>query len=133
MRIPAHPGLYRPDRVTPLLNGSRCTRCGQISFPPIPIGCEVCGGTEDQLERAILEPIGVVHSIATVHLHRGEPAAPFAIAEIQLNSGPLIRATVSDEAQHLEIGDRVSAVWAVTSVNDEGDETVEPRFTGVTA
>jgi hypothetical protein len=132
VRIPDHPGLYRPDSVTPLLNGSRCRRCGQVSFPPMPIGCDVCGATEDLLEPAILEPRGVVHSIVTVHLHHGEPAAPFDIAEIQLDSGPLIRAMVSDEAQHLAIGDRVSAVWAATNVNDDGDETVEPRFTGVT-
>jgi uncharacterized OB-fold protein len=133
MRIAAHPGLYRPDSMTPLLSGSSCARCGQVSFPPMPIGCEACGATEDQLERAILEPSGVVHSIATVHLHHGEPPAPFAIAEIQLDGGPLIRATLSDEGQDLAIGDQVTAVWAVTSVNDEGDETVEPRFTGVTS
>jgi hypothetical protein len=99
----------------------------------MPIGCDVCGATEDLLEPATLEPSGVVHSVVTVHLHHGEPAAPFAVAEIQLDSGPLVRAMVSGEAHHLTIGDRVSALWAVTNVNGDGDETVEPRFIGITA
>jgi hypothetical protein len=133
MRVPAHPGLYEPDSDAPLLNGSRCTNCGQVSFPPISIGCDVCGAPDDLLESARLESHGLVHSIVTVHLHHGAPAAPFAVAEIQLDAGPLIRATVSEEAPDLAIGDRVSAVWVVTSANSEGDETVEPRFTGATA
>jgi hypothetical protein len=130
MRVPAQPGLYHAHSDTPLLNGSRCARCAQVSFPPIPIGCEVCGATDEFLEPATLEPRGLVHSIATVHLHQGEPAAPFVVAEIQLDSGPLVRATVLSEAPHLTIGERVWAVWVVTNVNDDGDEIVEPRFTG---
>jgi uncharacterized OB-fold protein len=132
MRIPAHPGLYRLGNDFPVLNGSRCERCGQVSFPPMSIGCDVCGAPEALLEPTALEARGVVHSIATVHLHRGEPAAPFAVAEIQLDSGPLIRAMVASEASDLAIGDRVSAVWVVANVDEAGDETVEPGFVGVT-
>jgi uncharacterized OB-fold protein len=133
MRLPAHPGLYSADGDTPLLSGSRCARCGQVSFPALAIGCDVCGAPESFLEPALLGARGVVHSIATVHLHRGEPAAPFDVAEIQLDGGPLIRGMVAGEALGLRIGDRVSAVWVVTSVGDEGDETAEPRFTGASA
>src|SRR6266851_5238894 len=129
MRIPAHPGLYRADTGVPVLNGTRCERCGRVSFPPLAIGCDVCGATEAHLEPIPLDASGVVHSIATVHLHRGELAAPFAVAEIQLDSGPLIRGMVSDDAGELQIGQAVSAVWAVTKVDENGDEITEPAFT----
>jgi uncharacterized OB-fold protein len=133
MRVPVHPGLYSADGDTPLLIGSRCARCGQVSFPPIAIGCDVCGAGESFLEPATLDARGLVHSIATVHLHHGEPAAPFDVAEVQLDGGPLIRAMVDGEARDLKIGDRVVAVWLVTSIDEEGDETVEPRFTAASA
>jgi hypothetical protein len=40
---------------------------------------------------------------------------------------------VDGEARDLKIGDRVVAVWLVTSIDEEGDETVEPRFTAASA
>jgi uncharacterized OB-fold protein len=132
MRLPAHPGLYRADTEYPVLNGTRCARCGRVSFPPIAIGCDVCGATEDRLEPTTLEARGVLHSIATVHLHHGEPAAPFAIAEIQLDSGPLIRGMASD-AGDVAIGTVVSAIWVITKTDENSDETVEPTFSGATS
>ena len=132
MRLPAHPGLYRADAEYPVLNGTRCARCGRVAFPPIAIGCDVCGATEDLLEPTTLEARGVLHSIATVHLHHGGPAAPFALAEIQLDSGPLIRAMASDTGE-VAIGTVVSAVWAITKIDENGDETVEPTFSGATS
>jgi uncharacterized OB-fold protein len=131
MRVPADPGLYRVAGERPLLTGTRCASCGHASFPPMQFGCDVCGATADFLEAAALEAQGVVHSIVTVHLHQGEPAAPFAVAEVVLDAGPLIRAIVAQDGQQLSIGDRTSAVWVVTDVNDDGDEIVEPRFAGL--
>jgi hypothetical protein len=102
-----------------------------VYFPPLPIGCEVCGATEDRLGVTHLEARGVIYSLATVHLHNGAPEAPFTIAEIQLDGGPLIRGTLSADAAELAIGQPVSAVWAVTKTDDSGDEIVEPAFVGV--
>jgi uncharacterized OB-fold protein len=133
MRIPAEPGLYDVSGEPPLLTGTRCSHCAQVSFPPLTIGCDRCGVGEEFLELVQLEATGLVHSIATVHFHHGEPAAPFAVAEVALDSGPLIRALVAGDAHELAIGDRASAVWVVTGVDDTGNETVEPRFAGVLA
>jgi uncharacterized OB-fold protein len=131
MRLPAHPGLYRVDAEYPVLNGTRCAQCGQVAFPPITIGCDVCGAAEDLLEPTSLPARGVLHSIAIVHLHQGEPAAPFAVAEVLLDSGPLIRAMAADIG-NAAIGTAMSAVWVVTKIDENGDETVEPTFVGAT-
>jgi uncharacterized OB-fold protein len=131
MRVPAHPGLYEVEAEVPSLIGTRCSACGRVYFPPLPVGCEVCGASEDRLDTAALEARGVIYSLARVYVHQGAPEAPFTIAEIQLDGGPLIRGTLSADAGELEIGQPVSAVWAVTRTDASGDEIVEPAFVGV--
>ena len=127
MRVPAHPGLYGVEGDVPTLNGTRCSACGRVYFPPLAIGCEVCGATEEHLEPATLGARGVLHSVATVGLHLGGAPTPFIAAEVRLDAGPLIHATVAPDAGEVEIGDAVEAVWVVTKV-DDGRETVEPMF-----
>ena len=129
MPIAAHPGLYDPDDDRPVLLGVRCDACGAVSFPPFGIGCQVCGARADALVAEPLEASGVLHSVATVHLHGGsDVTAPFTMAEIQLDGGPLIRATLTEVADPSAIGRRVAGRWVTTGTNDDGDEIVEPRF-----
>jgi uncharacterized OB-fold protein len=71
---------------------------------------------------------GRLHSFATVHRHRSEEIeAPFTIAEIVLDDGPVIRATMTTN-EGFTIGDLVAAEWVVNAVDDADRETVEPRF-----
>jgi uncharacterized OB-fold protein len=130
VRIPAHPGLYDVETESPTLSGTRCAECGRVYFPPLAIGCEACGAPAEHLHSVPVTAAGTVHSLAQVHLHRGQPQAPFTIAEIQLDDGPLIRATLGPAAGDLQIGDAVTAIWTVTSTHHNGDETVEPAFVG---
>ena len=97
MRVAAHRGLYDVTGDRPVLQGSRCRSCDTTFFPALSLGCEVCGAT--QLEAIALEATGVLHSVATVHLYQGHDIeAPFAIGEIQLDAGPLIRGTMTPAA-----------------------------------
>jgi len=111
--------LYDAD--AGVLLGSRCRSCGTTFFPRLDLGCEVCGST--QLERTTLEPVGTLHSVATVHLYQGHDIeAPFAIGEVQLDAGPLIRVTMAEIVERDAIGSRVGVVWTAAS------DRVEPRF-----
>jgi uncharacterized OB-fold protein len=132
-RTPAQLGLYDVQADPPILNGTTCSECGRVYFPPLGIGCEVCGAAAECLLPIPVEARGTVHSLAQVHLHRGQPAAPFTIAEIRLDDGPLIRATLGGDADRVAIGDSVSAVWAVTGIKDDGAEIVEPAFVSTTS
>jgi hypothetical protein len=129
MRFAAHPGLYDPDSDVPYLTGSRCSGCGRVSFPAMTIGCEVCGADEDRFRQLELETAGVIHSLATVHLHHGETDTPLTIGDVQLADGPLIRARLLGDPGQLAIGQPVSAVWVIARADDSGDEVVEPAFT----
>lgn len=132
MRIAAHPGLYDPDAARPALMGSRCASCGATAFPAMTIGCEVCGAPEESLTVTAMAATGTVHSVATVHLHSGKDIeAPFTMAEVALDDGPLIRATLTAVAGIDLIGERVDAEWFVVRVDDAGADVVEPRFAKV--
>ncbi len=128
MRTAVHPRLYDPNAETPALLGTRCGACGGVFFPPLGIGCEICGSPD--LTAEALAASGSLHSVATVHLHQGRGIeAPFSIGEIQLDAGPLIRATLSEPHDVSEIGSRMSATWTVVGTADDGSDIVEPRFT----
>jgi uncharacterized OB-fold protein len=128
MKIAAHPGLYDPDDTVPTLRGTRCGACSSTFFPPLGIGCEVCGATEDSLVPASIAPKGVLHSVATVHPRAGDNDAPFTVAEIQLDDGPLIRAMMAEVAEIDAIGRRVEAQWSLVHTDADGTDVVEPRF-----
>ena len=140
MRVAAHKGLYDISADRPVLQGTRCASCNTTFFPVLSLGCEVCGST--QLDAIVLEATGVLHSVATVHLYQGhdieapfvaemvrqQVVAPFAIGEIQLDAGPLIRATMAEVVERDAIGARVAASWATLRADDDGNDVVEPRF-----
>ena len=127
MKIAAHDGLYDTAEDPPRLRGVRCDACGAVAFPPFGIGCEVCGS--DAIGTVSLAGAGTVHSVATVHLHGGKDIdAPFTIAEIQLDDGPLIRATLVELVEPDAIGSRAEARWCVVRVDEDGNDVVEPRF-----
>lgn len=129
MRVAAHPGLYDPDRPEPALTGTRCDACGRVYFPPVGIGCPACGAAEDQLTSTELTAAGRLHSIATVHRHRVKGFdGPFAVGEIQLDAGPLVRATLAVPESEVALDQRVVATWITQRIDDDGNEVVEPRF-----
>jgi uncharacterized protein len=78
----------------PCLRAVRCAACGSLAFPPQHYGCERCGATE--LADVSLESRGTVIASSMVHVHaQPAPATPFAMAEVRLDDGPVVRARLS--------------------------------------
>jgi len=129
----AHPGLYPATGEHPPLLGQHCTACDQLSFPPNPYGCEVCGALPQALEPRELAGAGALAAFATVHLHMGKGIeAPFTVGVVVLDDGPALRATLTCRTDEgLAIGDRVESVLVSQGADDEGSETVELRFAPV--
>lgn len=132
MRIAAQPRLYDAETDFPVLRGSACSRCGRVCFPPLEIGCEVCGADDARLVAAPLMAVGIAFALAEVHAGPGENATPFTVVEVVLDDGPLVRAMVHPESLPVQIGDRVVARWSVIARPGDGpeaiDEVVEPAF-----
>ena len=128
MRTAAHSRLYDPLPDVPVLNGTQCARCARVYFPPIGVGCEICGALAEDLLPTAIAVTGTIHALAEVHMHHGAPETPFAVAEIALDAGPLIRAMVHPESAPLSIGVPVAARWNIVGVDDAGATIVEPAF-----
>jgi len=125
--MPRMSALYDESHETPALNGSRCAQCDTSFFPPLAIGCERCGNPD--LTPATLQALGKVHATATVHLHGGKDIkAPFTVAEIVLDDGPLIRGLLTEVTEENVIDARVAGEWVVTGQDEEGNDKLEPRF-----
>jgi uncharacterized OB-fold protein len=80
----------------PTLDGGTCSKCGYIFFPFQNLGCERCGAFGEALLGTPLRARGTVSSAAVVHFSAdpGSPA-PYEVAEIRLDDGPLIRALLA--------------------------------------
>jgi uncharacterized OB-fold protein len=129
MRIAAQQSLYDLDSDPPTLRGTRCEACNSTFFPPLAIGCQVCGATADRLVDARIAATGVLHSVATVHRYDyTDFTEPFAVCEVQLDDGPLIRALLTEILEIDAIGRRVEARWIIARTDSAGNHVVEPRF-----
>lgn len=103
------------------LVGEICEKCGRRIFPPRDVcpGCE----TVEQKEVAF-SGRGEVYSYSTVyHAPRGfEEFAPYTVALVQLEEGPMVTAQLTDvESNQIEIGMPVEMVTRrVQSSGEEG-------------
>ena len=68
-RVAAKPTLVsipEAEDAAPALRGSRC-RCGQVAFPPQPLGCNACGAAGADVETVDLDARGTLLSHATAY------------------------------------------------------------------
>lgn len=99
-----HPTLYREGELGPLLLAARCRACSRVSFPRQQLGCEACGAHGEAMAPVEIAARGTLLSFAAVHKHMGaDIAAPFAIGEIRLDDGPVIRCTLDDALHEADL------------------------------
>lgn len=104
------PRQWRLEGAFYRLEGTRCTGCGDIAFPPREV-CRACGA--DQLEKHRLGGQGEVYSFTRIYAPPAgsERAAPYDVALIRLDEGPLVTARLTDvDLGEVAIGDRVEMV-----------------------
>jgi uncharacterized OB-fold protein len=127
----AHPTLYGAgtDGVPVVLAG-RCTHCGRVGFPRQAYGCEACGAHGAALADVDLPADGELISFAEVHRHHGADIdTPFVMAEVRLDGGPLLRATLAPRrAVGLEVGARLRGMLVA---GDRPGAALELRFAPV--
>ncbi len=116
----------------PKLRGGRCS-CGYVFFPMQTYGCEVCGRDGDALQPALLEGKGSLVASARVLLHAAKDrTAPFVVASIKLDAGPVVRTLLAeDRTDRLPIGQPLQACLVEVGKSDEGDAIVDLRFSPV--
>ncbi len=112
------------------LRGGRCT-CGHVFFPMQTYGCEVCGRTGEALQPALLQGRGKLVASARVLLHAAKDRkAPFVVASIRLDDGPVVRTLLAeDSTERLPVGTGLRACLVEVGRSDAGEALVDLRFT----
>lgn len=125
------PTLYRaagtaqaPNR--PALLGGVCD-AGHVFFPLQRYGCERCGSLD--LQPKALSGVGRLLASARVHLHVGKTReAPFTVASIQLEDGPIVRTLIeAGDGETLAAGTPM-ATTLVAVVDADGRDCLDLRF-----
>ncbi|HRK63421.1 MAG TPA: OB-fold domain-containing protein [Terricaulis sp.] len=124
-----HPTLYVEGPDGPVLLAARCAACGRASFPRQSFGCEGCGAHGDAMAPVEIAARGALISFAIVRKHMGgDIETPFAIGEVRLNDGPVIRCTLADglEEAALRTGQKVVGLLAHNAKSSA--DVLELRF-----
>jgi len=87
-------GIFRSDILAevagqPHLVGSRCACCGDLRFPRA-VGCPACHAPADQLQPALLSPLGRVVTATRIERAIAPFKPPYLLAYVQLQEGPRV-------------------------------------------
>lgn len=117
MEIPRH---WRLNEQRYNLVGTLCSKCGEKSFPPRQV-CPQCGADVDQVYP--FNGRGQVFSFTTIYEPPSgfEENAPYTVALIKLEEGPLVTAQLTDLGESKpEIGMPVEMI--TRRLRQDGDE-----------
>jgi uncharacterized OB-fold protein len=124
-----HPTLYGESASDPVLYGCRCRACGRASFPRQSFGCEACGAHGPAMVPVDFIARGALLSFAVVRKHfGGDIAAPFAVGEIALLDGPVIRCTMADGLDDTAFYAGQAVVGVLAHNPTSSADVVELRF-----
>lgn len=127
-----HPTLYKEASPAPLMLASRCAECGRVSFPRQSFGCERCGAHGDALAPIEIAASGALASHAFVRKHMGSDiATPYAIGEIRLDAGPVVRCTLIDGLDEAALQTGQAMAGALTHNPKSQADVFELRFAPV--
>ncbi|MDQ4077739.1 MAG: Zn-ribbon domain-containing OB-fold protein [Chloroflexota bacterium] len=102
------------------LEGTKCTRCGAVYFPPREV-CRACRSRE--MEPRALRGGGTLASFTVIYQAPDgyEEQVPYAVGLVDLSDGPRITAMLTDvELDSLRIGMPVEMV--IRKIKEDGDE-----------
>ena len=101
------------------LIGARCGDCDIVHFPPRAF-CLKCRKRENMVEHT-LSGSGVVESFTVIRTAPPNFTAPYVIALLRLEEGPLMTAQVDCEPEEIAIGKGVFVVFRkLTEDSDSG-------------
>jgi uncharacterized OB-fold protein len=104
------------------LEGTKCTQCGSLSFPPLQI-CRKCKSRE--LQSYTFTGRGKIYSYSIVYNAplQFKEFVPYVVALIDLDEGPRITAQLTDvDTQDVKIGAAVEMI--IRKINQEGESGV---------
>lgn len=112
--------LWRKVRSRYILLGNMCENCGARYFPPRLV-CRNCG-RNSKMKDLRFKGTGEIYSYTIIRSPPDgfEDLAPYTVALIKLDEGPIVEGHIVDNGKPVQIGTRVRAV--LRRIYKEGDE-----------
>ena len=131
-QVPVQERLFTWGVGEPQLIGSRCTRCGEVTFPEQQICLNCCTQT---MERLLLSRKGRLYSF-TIQRHqppppyRGpDPFIPYGVGEVELPEGVIITSVLTEnDPEAFKIGVEMERVIERFVEDEEENEVVCYKF-----
>jgi uncharacterized OB-fold protein len=131
-QIPIKEGLFDWFEDGAHLMGSRCTRCGEVTFPVNPSCPQCCGETTEAVP---LSRRGVLYSFTIQRFkppppYRGpEPFVPFGVGMVELPEGLRVTCLIDDaNPEGLKVGTEVELVICELFDDDAGNHILGYKF-----
>jgi uncharacterized OB-fold protein len=97
------------------LIGTKCAGCSIVHFP----ARSMCPDCHKATEKHQLSGLGEIVSFTHIHTNPAGFAAPYTIALIKLNEGPMISSQVVSRKEDVDIGKKVRVVFRKLSEDGE--------------
>ncbi len=112
-------GSWRKQDATYNMTGSKCEKCGTMYFPPRII-CRNCG-RDGKIKEHKFSGEGSVYSYTVIRVppHDFRNVAPYTVAVIKTNEGPMVEGHIVDNGKKVEIGAKVRIVLRRMTVDGE--------------
>jgi len=133
-QVPIAAGLFTIAPGAPQLVGSRCTDCGEVTFP-VQQGCPSCTGSATEeiplARRGRLWTYTIQRFPPPVPPFKGDPESftPFGVGYVELDQGLRVEARLTEsDPEQLAIGMDMELVLEKFLDAENGDEVVTFAF-----
>ena len=112
--------LWRKVKSRYMLLGSVCENCGTKYFPPRAV-CKKCG-RNTKMKEYIFKGTGEIYSFTKIRspAEGFEEMAPYTIALVKLDEGPIVEGHIIENGKPIEIGTKVR--MAFRKMYKDGEE-----------
>ncbi|KGP75490.1 hypothetical protein JT05_06935 [Desulfosporosinus sp. Tol-M] len=121
-----HPNFFKiPEDGKPYLTEAKCTKCGQLWFPKLPI-CPSC--LNETFEDSPMDRVGTLYSYTVMYIPQPGLKAPLAIGYVDFANGLRVGAQIDVPPENIRIGMSLQVDSAVIREDKTGKQTISYVF-----
>jgi uncharacterized OB-fold protein len=121
-----HPNFFKiPEDGKPYLIESKCTNCGKMWFPKLPI-CPGC--LSETFDDTPMDRVGTLYSYTVMFIPQPGLKAPLAIGYVDFTNGLRVGAQIDVPLENIKIGMPLQVDAGVIREDKTGKQTISYVF-----
>jgi hypothetical protein len=121
-----HPNFFKiPEDGKPYLTEAKCTKCGKLWFPKLPI-CPNC--LSETFEDSPMDRVGTLYSYTVMYIPQPGLKAPLAIGYVDFSNGLRVGAQIDVPPEEIKIGMALQVDAGVIREDKTGKQTISYVF-----